>query len=125
MCEDCKYYDRCINIVAQNKAKLSHTCPELAKPIKVFGCTTQLSHSGGIVLVAARSVEEAFLTAAQCDKLEYLFDWHDEEGCWTPPDGNINRVSSDWYPLGDWKEYPLLSANVEHPRVILEESHEG
>ena len=93
--------------------------------MKVFGCTPQLCYSGGIVLVAANTIEEAFLLAASDEKIGYLFDWHDDEWCWIPPDGNINHVSTHWYPLDKWREYPELTANVETPRVILEESHEG
>ena len=93
--------------------------------MKVFGCTTRFGYSGGIVLVAANSIEEAFLIAATDDNTEYMFDWHDDDGFWTAPDGNINHVSSNWYPLEYWREYPELTANTDTPQVILEESHEG
>lgn len=93
--------------------------------MKVFGCTTQLGYSGGIVLVAANTIEEAFLLAASDEKIGYMFDWHDDEYHWTEPDGNIDHVDTNWYPFSAWREYPELTANVEHPRVILEESHEG
>ena len=93
--------------------------------MKVFGCTTQLGFTGGIVLVAANTIEEAFLLAASDKNIGYMFKWRDDEWHWIEPDGNIEHVSSDWYPFSAWREYPELTANVEYPEVILEESHSG
>lgn len=128
MCENCNHRDDCINAVVNNEKSIWFTCPEAIKPtnrMKVFGCTTQLGYSGGIVLVAAHTIEEAFLIAASNEKIGYMFDWSDDDGYWTAPDGNIQHVTTDWYPLEKWREYPELTANVDHPQVILEESHEG
>lgn len=63
--------------------------------MKVFYCKNQCSYSGGLILVAANTKEEAYLTAANDDKTSYLFDWADDDYMWCEPDGNINHVTSD------------------------------
>ena len=42
--------------------------------MKVFGCKCDMDYGGGLVLVAANNVEEAFLTAAMDEKVGYEFD---------------------------------------------------
>ena len=46
--------------------------------MKVFACRNQHQYGGGLVLVAANTKEEAYLTAAMDDNLSYLFDWSDD-----------------------------------------------
>jgi hypothetical protein len=47
--------------------------------MKVFGCKNDYDWGGGLILVAANSKEEAYLTAAYDDKTSYLFDWADDD----------------------------------------------
>lgn len=92
--------------------------------MKVFGCKNRRSYGGGLILVAANSKEEAFLTAAMNDKTSYLFDWFDDDGTYSyEPDGNINHCISDTYPIGRWCEIEHLSANLTEPEVIIEDHY--
>lgn len=84
--------------------------------MKVFGCKVQVSYGGGVILVAANTVEEAFLTAAS--KSSYLFEWRDDR-----IDGDINHVVSDAYPFSAWHEVKHLQTDLTKPQVILEESY--
>lgn len=53
--------------------------------MKVFCCKNQWSYGGGLILVAANTKEEAYLTAAYDDKTSYLFDWADDDYMWCEP----------------------------------------
>ena len=91
--------------------------------MKVFCCKNQWSYGGGLILVAANTKEEAYLTAAYDDKTSYLFDWADDDCMWCEPDGNINHCISDTYPLGDWHEVEHLSTDLSEPQVIVEDHY--
>lgn len=92
--------------------------------MKVFCCKNQLSYGGGLILVAANTKEEAYLTAAYDDKTSYLFDWFDDNDVYSyKPDGNINHCTSDTYPLGKWHEVEHLSTDLSEPKIIVEEHY--
>jgi hypothetical protein len=91
--------------------------------MKVFCCRNDQSYGGGLILVAANTKEEAFLTAAMNDELLYLFDWADDDGIWSEPDGDINHCSSDTYPLDKWFEAEHLSTDLTVSQVIIEDHH--
>lgn len=91
--------------------------------MKVFCCKNQWSYGGGLILVAANSKEEAYLTAAYDDKTSYLFDWVDDDYMLCEPDGNVNHCISDTYPIGKWFEVEHLSTNLKEPKVIIEDTY--
>lgn len=91
--------------------------------MKVFGCRNQWSYGGGLVLVAADTKEEAYLIAAMDDKLNYLFDWLDDDYIWCEPDGNINHCKSDTYPFEKWFEVEHLSTDLAKPAIIIEDHY--
>lgn len=91
--------------------------------MKVFGCKSDMSYSGGLVLVAANNIEEAYITAAMDDNLSYLFYWEDDDCVWCEPDGNIHHCSSDTYPLNKWFEVEHLSTDLTEPAVIIEDHY--
>ena len=91
--------------------------------MKVFGCKNQNSYGGGLILVAANTKEEAYLTAATNEKIDYLFDWADDNGIWSVPDGNINHCSSDTYPLDEWFEVKHLSTDLKTTGIIIEDHY--
>jgi len=91
--------------------------------MKVFGCKCDMDYGGGIILVAANSVEEAYLTAAMDEKVGSMFDWADDDGIWCEPDGNINHCWSDVYPFDKWFEVEHLSTDLTEPKVIIEDSY--
>ena len=92
--------------------------------MKVFCCENQHLYGGGLILVAANSKEEAYLTAADDDKTFYLFDWFDDNGVYSnEPDGNISHCTSDTYPLEKWYEVEHLSTDLSEPQIIVEDHY--
>ena len=91
--------------------------------MKVFGCKCDMSYGGGLILVAANNVKEAFLTAAMDEKVSYMFDWADDDYMWIEPDGDINHCISNAYPLGKWFEAEHLSTDLTEPQVIIEDCY--
>ena len=92
--------------------------------MKVFCCKNQYSYGGGLILVAANTKEEAYLTAAYDDKTSYLFDWFDDNGAYSyEPDGNIDHCISDIYSLEKWHEVEHLSTDLSEPKVIVEDHY--
>lgn len=92
--------------------------------MKIFGCSIKHIHyGGGLILVAADSVEEAFYTAAVDRRVGYMFDWTDNSGEWVAPGSDGAKCCSDYYPFEDWVEYKKLSCNCTEPYVIAEEHH--
>lgn len=91
--------------------------------MRVFGCKCDMSYGGGLILVAANNVEEAFLTAAMGNEAGYMFDWADDDYMWCEPDGDINHCRSDVYPLKKWFEAEHLSTDLTEPKVIIEDSY--
>lgn len=89
--------------------------------MKVFACRNQ---GGGLILVAANTREEAYLTAAMDGRYEYMFNWADDNGIWCEPDGNIDHCTSYTYPLESWFEVKHLSTDLTEAKVIIEESSE-
>lgn len=86
--------------------------------MKVFGCKRSGGYSGGLIIVAANSLNEAFETFAKDDRYEWMIDWFDFETGKIVDDVTI--VDSDTYPRGNWFEIPELVANVDSPRIIIE-----
>lgn len=88
--------------------------------MKVFCCKNQEFYGGGLMLVAANTVEEAFLTAVMDENFECIFNWRDDNGNWCNPDGNIDHCKSDTYPFKSWFEVEHLSTNLTKSKVIIE-----
>lgn len=97
--------------------------------MKVFSCKTQGGYAGGLIIVAAKTKEEAYLTAAHSKKYAWLFEWvenpfiinyQDEDRV---NDNNPLHFFSDYYPFSFWREESLLSANVEQSQVITEDHY--
>ena len=80
--------------------------------MKVFGCTRDGCYSGGIILVAANSIEEA-LEAYRNDS-DYDCHWDEYEK---------GKIDYYYYQPKRWKEYPQLTYNSDKPCVILEEGY--
>lgn len=64
--------------------------------MKVFGLYPGVSYAGGVVLIAANSLEEAQDLARKDEYLEFYGDW-----------------------ISNMKEVEELSANVNSPEIIL------
>lgn len=89
--------------------------------MKVFGCKRSGGYSGGLIIVAANSLNEAFGTFAKNDKYEWMIDWYDFDTSKITKD--VTKVDSNIYPRCDWFEIPELVANVDNPRVISEDGY--
>lgn len=70
--------------------------------MKVFMCQRQGDYSGGLAVVAANNAEEAFKTF--CEDKDY-------------------GLYSDLYPIEEWFECKVLTANIDKPCVIIEEGY--
>ena len=86
--------------------------------MKVFGAKRSGGYSGGVILVAADSLEEAVLTASKDPLFEWRFDWLDED--YKSHDGDLKYFHSCYYPLENWKEIDGLTWSGDKPVVIIE-----
>lgn len=87
--------------------------------MKVFMCKRQGGYCGGLAVVAANSVEEAFMTFFE-DK-DYAWMKYDYEiGEYMD---NFTKWRSDYYPIEKWFECKTLTANVDKPCVIMEDGY--
>lgn len=72
-------------------------------------------YSGGMILVAANSAEEAHKAFHAETDLNWMWDnitWE------TPP-----YVEDKYYYPENWEEMPMLNANVDKPQVLAEEGY--
>lgn len=91
--------------------------------MKVFACQRQGSYSGGLIIVAANTKEEAFNLFAHDSRFNWMIDCCDEEGCWADVDDEGAIIRSDYYPLEMWYEIECLTANVVEPQIIAQGGH--
>ena len=90
--------------------------------MKVFACKRQMSYSGGLILVAAPTKEEAFMTAVK-SPLNYLFKMFGKDGYYVSDPEEAETITTDYYPLEDWYEIENLTAQVSKPQVIEEDGY--
>lgn len=88
--------------------------------MKVFGCKRAGGYSGGLIIVAANSLNEAFETFAKNYRYEWMIDWYNFQ---IEEYTEITIVDSDTYPRDNWFEITELVANVDSPRIIIEDGH--
>lgn len=95
--------------------------------MKVFGCEMQGGYAGGVILVSANDVKQAYEVASTCDKCDFLFEWlridADGEEHFAKPFSEGAVLRSYCYPFEKWHEFEHLSCDYTEPQVILEESH--
>lgn len=87
--------------------------------MKVWMCRRSdgdYGYSGGLAVVAANSKEEAFKIFFE-DK---DYDWMANK--WTHTD-DYTKWRSEYYPFEKWFECKILTANVDRPRVIMEDGY--
>lgn len=80
--------------------------------MKVFCCKNQCSYGGGLILVAANTIEEAFSVASIGEDTNWLF-YEKESG----------ELVSDTYPINEWFEVEHLSTDLSKPQVIIEDHY--
>lgn len=86
--------------------------------MKVFMCQRQDGYNGGLAVVAANNKEEAFKTFFENSDYDWMLDKFDPEtGEFTD---DFTKWHSDDYPIEDWFECKVLTADVNEPCVIME-----
>lgn len=85
--------------------------------MKVYKNIRKPGWSGGMILVAANTKEEAIEVFRADPKYEYLHDYITWEFD-TPP-----YWDEHYYPEDTWEEMPMLTANVDKPQVLAEEGY--
>ena len=89
--------------------------------MKVFMCQRQGGYSGGLAVVAANSVKEAFKTFFEDKDYEWMVEKYDYEiGDYID---DYTEWYSDYYPIDKWFECKVLTANVDKPCVIMEDGY--
>lgn len=89
--------------------------------MKVFMCKRRGGYSGGLAVVAANSKEEAFKTFFEDEDYDWMVDKYNYETGDLAED--VTGWYTDYYPLRDWFECKVLTANVNKPRVIMEDGY--
>lgn len=89
--------------------------------MKVFMCKRHGCYSGGLAVVAANSVEEAFKTFFENDNADWLVNKYNVDTYEFTYD--FTKWRSDYYPIGEWFECDELTANVDKPCVIMEDGY--
>lgn len=80
--------------------------------MKVYVNYRDGSYSGGMMLVAANSAEEAHKTFHADKRFGYMWDvWSWED----PP-----YVLDEYYKPDNWELIPMLEAHVDKPQVLAE-----
>ena len=82
--------------------------------MKVFACKSQRGYSGGLILVAANTKEEAFHIASVDENIGYIF---------YETEYKSGIFISDTYPLDKWFEVEHLSPDLTVPQVIIEDHY--
>lgn len=88
--------------------------------MKVFMCKRRGGYSGGLAVVAANSVEEAFKTFFEDPDYDWMVNKCDEDYCLTD---DFTKWHSDYYPLERWYWCHGLTANVDKPCIIMEDGY--
>lgn len=90
--------------------------------MKVFACKRQGSCSGGLIIVAANTLDEAFHLFAYDEKYDWMIDYFDKNGEWAPKEEAV-EVRSDYYPKEAWFEVPELRFLGNTPKILLESGY--
>lgn len=88
--------------------------------MKVFMCRRKGGYSGGLAVVAANSVEEAFKTFFEDPDYDWMVNKCDEDYNLTD---DFTKWHSYYYPLEKWFECKVITANVKKPCVIMEDGY--
>lgn len=88
--------------------------------MKVFGCKVDAVYGGGLAIVAANSKEEAFVVFHTDQRYEWMADRFRLDGSYIE---DATKWYSDFYPLYQWFELTMLTANVDKPQVIAQDSY--
>ena len=79
--------------------------------MKVFGCYRQGGYSGGMILVAADTVMDAYNLYMNDDNYDWMHGEIDGESMY------------NYYPFEKWQEFDKLTANCDEAQVICEDGY--
>lgn len=85
--------------------------------MKVFMNKRQGAYTGGLLLVAANSAEEAHELCLKSEELKYIYwdeNWDEDCGC---------TLDEAFYPHGGWQEVPNLWYAGVNPCIIAEDGY--
>lgn len=88
--------------------------------MKVYMCKRQCGYGGGLAVVAANNVKEAFKTFFEDDDYDWMVDKYSDNFEYTD---DYTKWFSDYYPIDEWFECKELTANVDEPCVIMEDGY--
>lgn len=92
--------------------------------MKVFMCQRQMDYSGGLAVVAANSVEEAFKVFFEDEDYDWMVrKWVHTDEYTKEYTADSTKWNSDYYPKEKWFECKALTANVDKPCVIMEDGY--
>ena len=92
--------------------------------MKVFMCQRQMGYSGGLAVVAANSVEEAFKTFFEDEEYAWMVSkWVYTDKYTEEYTADTTKWRSKYYPIEKWFECKVLTANVDKPCVIMEDGY--
>lgn len=83
-------------------------------------CKRQGGYSGGLAVVAANSKEEAFKTFFEDPDYDWMVYKYTDGRKYTD---DYTKWFSNYYPIDEWFECKVLTANVKKPCVIMEDGY--
>jgi len=83
--------------------------------LDLFACKRSDAYSGGLIVVAAHDIEEAYNLYKEYGKKECLVDFYD--------DGEEVLESFNHYPRQKWYQIPYITVECDSPRVIDEDGY--
>lgn len=93
--------------------------------MKVWMCKrSEGYYSGGLAVVAANSKEEAFKTFFEDKDNDWMVNkWTHTDAYTEEYTDDYTKWRSEYYPLENWFECKVLTANVDKPCVIMEDGY--
>lgn len=84
-------------------------------------CQREGGYGGGLAVVAANSAEEAFKVFFEDGHYDWMVNKYDANTHALTDD--FTKWRSDYYPIDEWFECKVLTANVNKPCVIMEDGY--
>jgi hypothetical protein len=95
--------------------------------MKVWMCRRSdgyYGYSGGLAVVAANSKEEAFKIFFEDKDYDWMVNkWTHTDDYTEEYTDDYTKWRSEFYPIEKWFECKILTANVDRPRVIMEDGY--
>lgn len=83
--------------------------------LNLFACKRNCRYSGGLIVVAAHDIEEAYNLYKEYGEKECLVSFYD--------DGEEVLESYNEYPRQEWYQIPDITVECDSPQVIDEDGY--